>query len=71
MDIDIIGTDKKVVEAVAGVIKERLQQSYDYEKQVWIINGKYVRCGHPESMNCKCYGKKHAGESAIITEHCN
>lgn len=38
---------------------------FDYDKQVWIINGKYIRCGHPKSMDCKCYGKLHEGEKAI------
>ena len=38
---------------------------FDYDKQVWIVDGKYVRCGHPEEMNCKCYGREHAGEDAI------
>jgi hypothetical protein len=41
---------------------------YDYDKQVWIMDGLYVRCGHPESMPCTCYGRKHAGESAVLTQ---
>jgi len=40
----------------------RLMNGYDYENQAWVVNGKYVRCGHPESMNCGCYGRKHEGE---------
>ena len=35
---------------------------FDYEKQVLVVDGKYVSCAHPESMKCKCYGKIHAGE---------
>ena len=35
---------------------------YDYDKQAWYQNGVYVRCGHPESMNCECYGKLHEGQ---------
>ena len=35
---------------------------YDYKNQAWIKNGLYVRCGHLESNDCKCYGKKHEGE---------
>ena len=35
---------------------------YDYENQAWYQNGVYIRCGHPESMDCNCYGKAHAGE---------
>ena len=35
---------------------------YDYEKQAWVVDGKYVRCGHPDEMNCGCYGREHEGE---------
>lgn len=38
---------------------------FDYEHQAWIKDGVYVRCGHPESMNCHCYGKEHEGEKAV------
>lgn len=37
---------------------------YDYNHQAWVKNGKYVKCNHPESMQCDCYGKKHEGEDA-------
>jgi hypothetical protein len=37
---------------------------YDYTNQAWTVCGKYIRCGHPETMNCRCYGKIHAGEQA-------
>ena len=37
---------------------------YDYTHQAWVVNGKYQDCGHPESMNCDCYGRAHAGEVA-------
>ena len=40
----------------------KLQDGYDYEKQTWVKDGKYVRCGHPESMNCQCYGRLHENE---------
>lgn len=43
---------------------------YDYKNQAWIIDGVYVSCAHPPDMNCHCYGKVHAGEPAVITEHC-
>lgn len=43
---------------------------FDYKKQAWVINGVYAPCNHPEAMNCSCYGKRHAGEKAVITEHC-
>lgn len=37
---------------------------FDYANQAWIRNGRYERCGHPESMDCRCYGKEHEGEMA-------
>ena len=40
----------------------RLLHGYDYENQAWVIEGKYVRCGHPKKMSCRCYGKAHKGE---------
>lgn len=43
----------------------RLINGYDYDNQAWVIDGKYVRCGHPESMKCGCYSRKHAGEKTI------
>lgn len=41
----------------------RLINGYDYDRQAWVVDGRYVRCGHPDSMQCKCYGKLHDGES--------
>ena len=35
---------------------------YDYENQVWIVNGIYQNCGHLESMNCNCFGRLHKGK---------
>ena len=37
---------------------------YDYDLQVWIVNGRYQGCGHPETMDCRCYGRLHNGETA-------
>lgn len=31
----------------------------------WVADFHYVRCGHPESMDCRCYGKAHMGELAV------
>lgn len=39
-------------------------RDFDYENQAWVVNGRYIRCGHPESMACGCYGREHAGEVA-------
>ncbi len=35
---------------------------FDYDHQAWVENGKYRRCGHPDEMNCSCYGRVHQGE---------
>ena len=35
---------------------------YDYTNQAWYKNGAYIRCGHPDTMNCECYGKLHEGQ---------
>lgn len=37
---------------------------YDYERQAFVENGRYIRCAHSESMDCQCYGKLHEGETA-------
>ena len=39
-----------------------LYNGYDYVNQAWVVNGKYIRCGHPETMDCRCYGREHEGE---------
>jgi hypothetical protein len=43
-------------------INGRLMNGYDYDNQAWVENGKYQRCGHPDSTHCNCYGKLHEGE---------
>jgi hypothetical protein len=40
----------------------RLMNGYDYDNQAWVLDGKYVACGHRASMNCSCYGRIHKGE---------
>lgn len=37
---------------------------YDYANQAWVVDGKYMRCGHVEAANCTCYGMVHHGEPA-------
>lgn len=39
-----------------------LLTGYDYKNQAWVVKGRYVRCGHPEIMDCLCYGTLHEGE---------
>lgn len=43
-----------------------LQNGFDYQNQAWVVNGKYVACGHPASMECDCFGRLHAGEPVEI-----
>lgn len=43
---------------------ENTKVFYDYRHQAWIEDERYMRCFHPESMDCKCYGKLHEGERA-------
>jgi len=52
-------TDRNLTWCLQG----RVIDGYDYTHQAWVVDGKYVRCGHPESMNCKCYGRLHEGEN--------
>jgi hypothetical protein len=40
----------------------RLMNGFDYQNQSWVIDGRYVDCGHRESMKCGCYGRIHKGE---------
>jgi hypothetical protein len=39
-----------------------LVNGFDYTHQASVKDGFYVRCGHPESMKCGCYGRVHADE---------
>jgi hypothetical protein len=39
---------------------------YDYDKQAWYQNGVYIRCGHPEAMDCNCFGKINEGMAVAV-----
>ncbi len=39
---------------------------FDYNRQAWVKDGRYVRCGHVDP--CDCYGTAHEGESAPLPE---
>ena len=41
---------------------------FDYVHQAWTLDGRYVRCGHPQAMYCDCYGKAHQGELANVND---
>lgn len=36
------------------------QNGYDYRNQAWVVDGKYVACGHGKP--CDCFGTLHAGQ---------
>lgn len=41
-----------------------IKPQYDYDRQAWtVINAAgvrvYIRCGHPDDMECGCYGRAH------------
>ena len=38
----------------------RILNGYDYDRQAWVVDGRYVRCGHLD--DCDCYGRLHEGE---------
>ncbi|MBW3598187.1 MAG: hypothetical protein KY475_13070 [Planctomycetes bacterium] len=44
-----------------------LCNGFDYENQAWVVKGHYQRCGHPEEMGCRCFGRLHEGET--VHEH--
>jgi hypothetical protein len=44
-----------------------LLHGFDYDNQAWVENGKYVRCGHPETTNCGCFGREHEGEPVRVS----
>ena len=48
--------------ALTQLAAEQLLNGFDYKNQALVRNGRYVRCGHPASMNCVCYGRLHQGE---------
>lgn len=43
-----------------------LIDGYDYNNQAWVRDGKYVACGHPDDMECTCYGRVHEGEPCEV-----
>jgi hypothetical protein len=44
----------------------RLWQGYDYTNQAWVIQGRYVRCGHNAEVKCSCFGRLHEGENTQV-----
>ena len=44
-----------------------LRNGYDYTRQAWVRDGRYIRCGH--IALCDCYGRTHEGERVAIPSH--
>ena len=42
-----------------------LFNGYDYTRQAWVVLGRYVKCGHPETMRCGCFGRRHEGQLSL------
>ena len=36
-------------------LAQRVGIGFDYENQAWVVDGRYVSCGHPETMDCGCF----------------
>ena len=47
--------------------------TYDYDNQAWLVDGVYQDCNHPDTMDCKCYGRINKGKritSKFTVEAC-
>lgn len=51
-----------VLEAAEEADQLARGNGYDYRNQAFVVNSRYVACSHPASMNCDCFGTRHAGE---------
>ncbi len=49
------------------IINGRVTNGYDYKNQAWVVDGKYMDCGHPQTMNCNCYGRLHKNQETTGT----
>ena len=46
----------------AATVDPTTVNGYDYQRQAWVKDGRYLRCGHPPTMDCRCYGLRHESE---------
>ena len=37
--------------------KGTLKNGFDYDRQCWVEDYMILRCGHPETMDCSCFGR--------------
>ena len=47
-------------------MKKETDYWFDYMRQAWVVAGRYIRCGHPDALGCRCYGREHAGGPATL-----
>ena len=50
------------------IIEGRLINGYDYNNQAWVVDGKYVRCGHKDT-ECSCFGRIAEGQETVTRGH--
>ena len=50
--------------------KDSLINGFDYELQVWVINGIIQNCGHPEGT-CNCNARKYKGQTLASVKQSN
>jgi hypothetical protein len=61
-------SNRVAITAIQAIVERRGTSEsesidYDYENQAWVVDGKYIRCGHPDAMDCQCFGLEHQGEA--------
>lgn len=59
---------EKTIEKLCTVVSVSV---YDYTNQSWTRNGRYVRCGHPEEVDCHCFGRLHEDEELKENANCH
>ena len=73
---DVIQGTLETLEGHVSRNHPKVVSGYDYTNQAWILDGVYVRCGHPEVgerlpdgqqwTGCQCYGLIHEGEAPMV-----
>lgn len=44
--------------------KQTETTQYDYTNQAWVVNGRYIACGHAR-IDCGCWSRKHEGQAVL------
>lgn len=53
------------IDAITG----RLLNGFDYQRQAWVKDGRFMDCGHVPK-HTTCYGARHAGEETTGSGVC-